>query len=59
MMAEYKNERTAILESRKHASWYLKGMRGAAAFRRMCGEIDSFMDLEKLCNSVKEMQNNA
>ncbi|MBQ5901306.1 MAG: tRNA dihydrouridine synthase DusB [Clostridia bacterium] len=59
MMAEYKNERTAILESRKHASWYLKGMRGAAAFRIMCGEIDSFMDLEKLCNSVKEMQNNA
>lgn len=59
MMAEYKNERTAILESRKHASWYLKGMRGAAAFRRMCGEIDSFTDLEKLCNSVKEMQNNA
>ncbi len=59
MMMEYKNERTAILESRKHASWYLKGMRGAAAFRRMCGEISSFEDLEKLCKSVIDLHNNA
>ena len=59
MMMEYKNERTAILESRKHASWYLKGMRGAAAFRRMCGEINSYDDLEKLCKSVIDLHNNA
>ncbi len=59
MMMEYKNERTAILESRKYASWYLKGMRGAASFRRMCGEISSFGDLEELCKSVLEFQSNA
>ena len=39
LMIEYKGERTALLESRKHASWYIKGMRGAASMRRMCGEI--------------------
>lgn len=59
MMAEYKNKRTAILESRKHASWYLKGMRSAAAFRKKCGEISSFEDLEKLCKSVMDLQNNS
>ncbi|MGI6270583.1 MAG: tRNA dihydrouridine synthase DusB [Candidatus Howiella sp.] len=48
-MALYKGERTAILEARKHAAWYMKGMRGAAEYRRRCGEISSVSELEALC----------
>ncbi len=58
-MMEYKDPYIAILESRKHAAWYLKGMKGAASFRRMCGEIKSYEDLEELCKRVMEFQDNA
>lgn len=58
MMMEYKDPHIAILESRKHASWYLKGIKGAAALRRMCGEIASFADLENLCRTAIELQDN-
>ena len=45
LMGEYKNERTAILESRKYAAWYMKGIRSAAELRRKCAEIESFDDV--------------
>jgi tRNA-dihydrouridine synthase B len=34
MLVAEKGERAAVLEMRKHAAWYLKGVRGAAAVRR-------------------------
>ncbi len=55
LMVEYKGERTAMLESRKHASWYIKGMRGAAAMRRMCGEISSMSDIERIIEKALEV----
>ena len=58
LMMQYKDKRNAILESRKHAAWYLKGMKGAASLRRMCGEINSFEDLENLCKTAMSMQDN-
>ncbi len=58
LMMQYKDERNAILESRKHAAWYLKGMKGAASLRRMCGEINSFSDVENLCKTAMSMQDN-
>lgn len=56
LMIEYKGERTAMLESRKHASWFIKGMRGAAAMRRMCGEISSMDDIERIIEKALEVQ---
>ncbi len=47
-----KGERTALLEMRKHAAWYMRGLRGAASFRRRCGEISTMAELEKLCFDV-------
>ena len=47
-MKEYKGERTAMMESRKHAAWYMKGLQGAAELRRMCGEISSMDDVLKI-----------
>ncbi len=55
LMVEYKGERTAMLESRKHTSWYIKGMRGAAAMRRMCGEITSMGDIERIIEKALEV----
>ena len=45
LMFKYKNERVAINESRKHTAWYLKGMRGAAKLRILCGQIESYNDI--------------
>ncbi|MBR3594280.1 MAG: tRNA dihydrouridine synthase DusB [Clostridia bacterium] len=58
LMMEYKDPHNAILESRKHAAWYLKGIRGAASLRKMCGEINSMEDLHKLCSMALELQDN-
>ncbi len=56
LMVEYKGERTAMLESRKHTSWYIKGMRGAAALRRMCGEINCMSDIDRIIEKALESQ---
>ncbi len=53
-MVEYKGERVGLLEARKHAAWYMNGMRGAAAFRRDAGSIKTISDLEELCARVIE-----
>ena len=56
---EDKGERTALFEMRKHAAWYIKGLRGAADFRRRCGEISTMAELEKLCFDIcKECREN-
>ncbi len=57
LMTEYKDPRTALLESRKHAAWYLKGIRGAALLRRRCGEISSLDDLRDICLRALESEN--
>lgn len=52
LMKKYKSETTVILESRKHAAWYMKGVHSAAALRRMCGEIRTFKDIEIICEKA-------
>lgn len=52
MMCEFKGEHRAMLESRKHVGWYLKGMRGAAEFRRRAGELCAMEDLDRLIEDV-------
>ncbi len=54
LMMEYKDPHTAILESRKHAAWYMTGIRGAAALRRLCGGIGSYEDLVNICEKALE-----
>lgn len=49
LMIRFKGERTALLEARKHAAWYMKGVHGAAEYRRRCGELTSFDELKELC----------
>ncbi len=52
LLCEYKGEYVGMREARKHASWYIKGMRGAAEFRRECGEITAPEGLERLIDRV-------
>ena len=54
LMQKYKSERIAILESRKHTAWYMQGLKGAANFRRMCGEIESLSDITAICEKALE-----
>jgi len=55
LTASYKGERVALLEARKHTSWYLNGMRGAAKLRREAGTLTTLEDLAHLCARVIQM----
>lgn len=54
LMHKYKDPRNAILEARKHTAWYMQGLNGAAALRRMCGEINSLEDITAICEKALE-----
>ncbi|MCI8361170.1 MAG: tRNA dihydrouridine synthase DusB, partial [Clostridiales bacterium] len=53
-MIEYKGERIAAQEIRKHAGWYMRGLRGAAEYRRIAGTISCLDDLARLCLRAAE-----
>lgn len=50
--AAEKGEHIALLQARKHAAWYMSGLRGAAALRRQAGELKTLEDLAVLCLAV-------
>ena len=52
LMCRYKGELRAMKEARKHAGWYLKGLRGAAGFRRRACALSTFAELEALTKDV-------
>lgn len=54
LMHKYKDPHNAILEARKHTAWYMSGINGAAALRRMCGEISSLEDVRIICEKALE-----
>ena len=51
-LCEDKGENVGMREARKHAGWYLKGMRGAAAFRRQAGQLCTLEDAKALARAV-------
>lgn len=52
LAAAVKGERCALLQARKHASWYMRELRGAAIFRGEAGTISTMEDLRALCYRV-------
>ncbi len=56
LMCRYKGERRAMNEARKHVGWYLKGMRGAAEFRRRAGFLETRAELGALVRDVLAAQ---
>lgn len=51
-MVADKGEAVGMREARKVASWYIKGSRGAAAFRGACGQLTSLDDLKRMAQEV-------
>ncbi len=47
-MCEDKGEHAAMQQARSYASWYMHGLRGAAALRRECCSLTYFTDVDKL-----------
>lgn len=54
LAASLKGERVALREARKHAAWYMRGLKGAAGFRGEAGQIVTLDDLAQLCRRVIE-----
>ena len=52
LLCEYKGERVGIREARKHAAWYIKGIRGAAAYRQQVGSLESLEQLEEMAFKI-------
>ncbi len=52
LICEYKGERVGIREARKHAAWYIKGIRGAAAYRQQVGALESIEQLEEMAYRI-------
>ncbi len=52
-------EEFAMKEARKHASWYMKGLYGAAAFRAKCYSLKTYEDAQRLAVEFLELQRNA
>lgn len=51
-ICQYKGERVGMREARKHAAWYIKGVRGAASFRNDVGRLSTMDDLAALAVRV-------
>ncbi len=56
LLVDDKGEKVGMKEARRHASWYLKGMNGAARFRNLCGTLNTLDDLERLIEMIAEQQ---
>jgi nifR3 family TIM-barrel protein len=48
LLCGYKGQRIGIMEARKHAAWYLRGLRGGAELRRAVVSIESIAELEAI-----------
>lgn len=57
-LVELKGEKNALLEMRSHASWYIKGMRGATFVKREISQIKHCTDLHDLMNKYNEYLEN-
>lgn len=52
LMCKYKDPYVAMLQIRKHAAWYIKGMKNAAALREKAFKISSMQQLKQLVYEI-------
>lgn len=52
LLCAYKGESHGMREARKHVGWYMKGLRGAAQFRREAGYLETFAQLVDLTRRI-------
>lgn len=58
-LCAYKGAHTGMLQARTHAAWYMKGLRGAAGYRREIGALETLEQLEALACQVVRNQEEA
>lgn len=51
-----KGEPCAMREARKIATWYLKGLPHAASLRNLCGQLETYSELEALVEKVRGVE---
>ncbi len=51
-LCENKGDYVGMREARKHAAWYIKGIRGAAALRQEIGSLETISQLEAIAEKV-------
>lgn len=54
LIVKLKGENVGMREARKHAIWYLRGTRNAAAFRKKCGSLFTLDNFYRMVDEVKE-----
>ncbi len=52
MLIEYKGEYIGVREMRKHISWYMKGIKGAAELREKVNRANSYNEIEQLIQKI-------
>ena len=53
LAAEYKNERIACLEARKHFAWYLKGIPHSGFFKDKVSHIENMQQVYRIAEQIK------
>ncbi len=51
-LCEYKGDYIGMREARKHASWYTKGLYGAARYRQELGALENMEQLEEIAYKI-------
>ena len=54
LQLSWKPERVAVSEMRKHVSWYLHGVRGAASIRNRVNHMESQAEVRQLLEEIAE-----
>ena len=52
LLVEIKGETVAVWEMRKHAAWYMKGLRGASRLRELVNKAKSKEEIRKIFNAL-------
>lgn len=55
LLLENKGERTGLLEMRKHAAWYIKGLKNAAKTKNLINHANGIDEFKTLLNSLKNL----
>jgi len=53
LSARYRNERTAVLEARRHCCWYLKGVPYANYYKEQIVKMETLDDLRRVAEGVR------
>lgn len=54
LASDFKNEKWAMIEMRKHFSHFIRGVRGAAAFRERLIRLESIEEMEQIFQEILE-----